>query len=229
MCRIKPESTNLVKVIFSEACTVENMEAKFGKTLSKEEKNIKNFILSQSLVLGRIPFIDEIMMEYKLFPSKKILSILNKFDQLDIIHMDNDKITIKAAYPFSSSETFHVVRLKRKGYKKFYAMCAIDALGVSFMFNSDVSINSRCEHCSENIIIEIEENEIIFMNPKDVVVWCDREYSCCAATSICRNINFFSSKNHFAKWQKEKPKRKGNLLEIEEAFYLGKLFFENRI
>jgi hypothetical protein len=110
-------------------------------------------------------------------------------------------------------------------------MCAIDALGICFMFNCDVFIESRCYHCEESIQIEIKNNQITFLKPMKLVVWCDREYgeSCCAATTLCKNINFFSSEQHFSKWQKKEPKRKGNLLNMPEAFYLGKLFFENRL
>lgn len=97
-------------------------------------------------------------------------AVLNKLDQLDIIHLNNDKTTIAAAYPFSGSETSHTVALKREGYKKIYAMCAIDALGVCFMFDCNVSIDSRCCNCSEKIEIEIEDNEIIFLKPKSTVV-----------------------------------------------------------
>ncbi len=108
-------------------------------------------------------------------------------------------------------------------------MCAIDALGIGFMFDCDISIGSKCHHCGKRIEIEIKDNEIIFLKPENVVVWCDMEYSCCAATSLCKNINFFSSKQHFTEWQQGKQKRKGSLLQIQEAFYLGQLFFDRRL
>ena len=205
------------------------MNAKFGRTLLKEENDVRRFILVQAPVLGRIPAIDEISQAFSQFPNEKIAAVLNKLDQADVIHLDKNKKTIAAVYPFSGSETSHRVTLKRKGYKKIYAMCAIDALGVCFMFNCDVSIESGCHHCGEQTEIEIKDNEIIFLKPENVVVWCDMEYSCCAATSLCRNINFFSSEQHFTEWQKGKPKRKGDLIQIQEAFYLGKSFFERRL
>lgn len=119
--------------------------------------------------------------------------------------------------------------MKKEGYAKIYAMCALDALGVSSMFDCGVSIESRCHHCGEGIKIEIEDNKIVLKKPDKTVMWCDKDYSCCAATSICKNINFFSSEQHFAEWNKEKPGRKGELMQIQEALYLGKLCFENRL
>ena len=229
MLHIKPEPTERTEKIFHEACCVENMEAKFGRTLSKDENSIKRFILIQPPILGRIPFIDEIRKEFNDFQKKKVDAILNKLHQVDALHLDNDKTNIVAAYPFSGSETSHQVYLKRKGFKRVYAMCAIDALGMSFMYDCAVSIESLCYHCGERIDIEVNDNEIISLNHKNAVVWCDMEYSCCAATSLCKNTNFFSSEKHYEEWQKGKPIRKGNLLPIQEAFYLGKLFFENRL
>ena len=226
---IKPESTERAESIFQFSCDIEDMDAKFGKSLSKEENDIRKFILTQSPVLGRIPSIDEIKKEFNQFPNEKVITILNKLDRLDVIHLNSDKKIINAAYPFSGSKTSQMVTLKGEEYKKIYAMCAIDALGVCFMFDCDVTIESKCYHCDERINIDIKDNEIILLKPNNIVVWCDMEYSCCAATSLCKNINFFSSKFHFIEWQKGKPTRKGYLLLIKEAFYLGKLFFENRL
>ncbi len=226
---LKPESTERAKRIFQEARRIENTESKLGKTLSKDENDVRRFILSQTPILGRIPSIGEIKKEFCQSQKGKVNTTLNKLDQFDAIHLDKDKTTILAAYPFSSSVTSHQVSLKGKGYKRVYAMCAIDALGISFMFDRDVSIDSRCYHCEERIEIEVKDNKITFLNPRSVVVWCDMEYSSCAATSICKNINFFSSEKHFREWQKGRPRRKGGLLPIQEAFYLGKLFFEDRL
>jgi hypothetical protein len=64
MAHLKPEPTKRAKEIFQEACSIENMEAKFGRTLSVDENRILKFILKQSPVLGRIPLIDEIKKNF---------------------------------------------------------------------------------------------------------------------------------------------------------------------
>ncbi len=229
MLSIKPESTERTKRIFQEACYTENMEAKFGRTLTNDENVVRKYILRQTPILGRVPSAVEICEGFNHFKKGKIKEILNELDRFDAIHLDEIKSNIVAAYPFSSVATSHKVSFKRKEFKRVFAMCAIDALGINFMFDTDVSIGSLCFHCDEKIEIDVQDEEIISLSPKSTVVWCDMEYSKCAATSLCRNINFFSSEEHFEKWQIEKPKRKGYLLKIQEAFYLGKLFFENRL
>ncbi len=227
--RLKPEPSERARRIFQEACGIENIEAKLGRTLTKDENDIRRFILARSPILGKIPSLDEVRKEFSHFQEEKINAIMNRLDNLDAIHLEKDKKTIVAAYPFSGSKTSHKVSLKGKGYKRVYAMCAIDALGISFMFDCDVLIESLCSHCGESIEIEVKDNEIVFLNPRHPVVWCDMEYSSCAATSLCKNTNFFSSERHFEEWTKGKSRRKGNLLPIQEALYLGKLFFGNRL
>jgi hypothetical protein len=226
---LTPEDSELTKRIFQYSCETENTDAKFGRTLTNEENEVRTFILSQSPILGRIPSIEDIQKAFSKFSNEKMNEILGKLDRLDVIHLDDDKSNIMAAYPFSGSKTSYLITLKGDKYRNIFAMCAIDALGICFMFDCDVVIKSSCHHCDDEVEMEIKNNEIISLKPEDVVVWCDMEYSGCAATSFCRNINFFSSRKHFSEWQKGRKKRKGHLLKIQEAFYLGKLFYETRL
>ncbi|MHA2175272.1 MAG: alkylmercury lyase family protein [Candidatus Hodarchaeales archaeon] len=229
MYPIKPISTDRTKKLFQQACNTENMPAKWGETLSPEENEVRRFILTQTPYLGRLPSLVEVMQSFTWLSDIRIKAILTKLDQLDVIHLTNDQKTIAAAYPFSGFPTPHVVTFATKAYKSVYAMCAIDALGVGFMLNCDVILESRCNHCNERIEVIIENNEILYLNPEELVVWGDIEYSDCAALSVCKNINFFSSEEHFNKWQIKFPKRRGSLLHIQEAFYLGKMFFEKKV
>jgi hypothetical protein len=205
------------------------MSAKWGQTLSLEENEVRRFILTQAPILGHLPTLTEVKQHFTQISDDKIISILTRLDQLDVIHLTNNHTTIAGAYPFSGSPTPHVVTFKKESFKSLYAMCAIDALGVGFMFNYDVIIESKCNHCNEKIEVVIEKNEIVALNPEGLVVWGDMGYSDRAATSICRNINFFSSVDHFTKWRKKSSPRRGSLLQIQEAFYLGKMFFEKRL
>ncbi|MFX1514491.1 MAG: alkylmercury lyase family protein [Promethearchaeota archaeon] len=226
---IKTESTDRVKMIFQMAYDSENMDAKFGNTLSKEENEVRRFILTHAPVLGHLTSIKEIKTTFPHLSPDHFDSILNKLNRSDVILLAADKTSIVAAYPFSNSETSHLVTIKEHRFRPIYAMCAIDALGIGFMFKSATSIESCCSHCGENVKIEIRENQIISLNPARTEVWEDMEYSSCVAKTVCKNTNFFSSEEHFTEWQSENPKRKGILLPIQEAFYLGKLYFEKRL
>jgi hypothetical protein len=225
---IKPESTKLTRDIF-QAEYSQKKKFNVRKTLTKKEDEIRRFILAQTPILGDIPSIDRIMNSFNHISKQEMETILDRLDQMDYIHLNSEKTAIESSYPFSGTETSHIVTINKEGYKKVFAMCAIDALGISFMMDCDVSIVSKCYHCDDKVEIEIKNNEIVSLEPKDVVVWFDQEYSCCAATSCCPYTNFFSSQPHFDKWQEGKIKRKGDILQIQEAFYLGKMIFEDRM
>ena len=223
-----PKASINTERIEQYTCKTENMNAKFGKTLTAEENEVRRFLLLKTPELGRIPSISEIETKFPHFSHDKIQNILKKLHSLDIIYLNDEKGTISAAYPFAGSKTNHIVKIHDIRFQTFYAMCAIDALGVSFMFNCELTIESRCFCCKEKIMIEIKNNEITKLLPESTVVWGDMDYSCCAATSLCQNINFFASTNHFNNW-KENSNLNGILLNIQEAFYLGKYFFEDRL
>ncbi|MFX0125528.1 MAG: alkylmercury lyase family protein [Candidatus Hodarchaeota archaeon] len=227
--QVKPTPSDRTEKLYQQVCNVENMSAKYGKSLSHEENEVRRFILTQTPKLGRLPSLTEVEQAFTKFSEEEITAILTKLDQLDVIHLNNEQKTIIAAYPFSGKPTPHKVTFKSEDYNSINAMCAIDALGVGFMLNCDVVIESSCNHCNDKIKIVIEDNEIVFLSPEELVVWGDMEYSDCAATSVCKNINFFSSVHHFNEWQKSLSKRRGIILDLQEAFYLGKLFFEKRL
>lgn len=225
---IKPELTKRTRDIF-QAEYSQKEKFSLRKTLTKKEDEIRRFILAQTPILGEIPSIERIIKSFNQISKQEIEVILDRLDQMDYIHLNPEKTAIESSYPFSGTKTSHIVTIKKEGYKKTYAMCSIDALGICFMLDCDVSIVSKCYHCNDKVEIEIKNYEIVSLKPKDVVVWFDQEYSCCAATSCCPNTNFFSSKQHFDEWQEGKIQRKGDVLQINEAFYLGKLIFEDRM
>ena len=227
--KIKPESSNKTKIIFQDACNNEDLFAKFGESLSNKENDIRHYLLTQTPILGRIPAINEIRENFRHISNDTFSKIINRLDEVDAIHLNESKSMIEAAYPFSGPKTDHLIKFKKDSFKNIYAMCAIDALGIPFMLKNDIEIRSKCFHCEDEINIEIVNYEITSVIPKDLVVWGHMEYSCCAATSLCNNINFFSSEQHFEEWVESVGKKKGYLLQIQEAFYLGKLFFENRL
>jgi len=226
---MKPESSERTNIIFQHSLETENIDAKLGVSLSNEENSIRRYILTQAPILGKLPTISMIRENFSDISKEKFVKIIDHLDEIDAIHLNENKTMIEAAYPFSNLKTAQLIKFKEKSYKDIYAMCAIDALGIPFMLNSGIFIKSKCFHCDDGIDIEIEDHEIINLYPENTVVWCHMEYSCCAATSLCNNINFFSSVQHFEEWQQNNKKSKGFLIQIQEAFHLGKLFFGKRL
>lgn len=152
--------------------------------------------------------------------------ILEKLNKNDIIYLRPGTHEISGAYPFSNEKTLHVVTIKDGYERKVNAMCAIDALGVPFMFDADTNIDSSCAHCGKDIHVEIKNGRIVVQNPKNAVVWVGTNRCGPAATSICTTLLFMCSKNHVDKWRKDNT-GEGMILSVPEAQVVGKSIFED--
>lgn len=85
---------------------------------------------------------------------------------LDFFIKDNIMVAndghIDFIYPVSAHPTMHKVTLNDG--RELNAMCAIDALGVSYTFNQDIKINSMCNVTGQEINIELKNNKIDKIN-----------------------------------------------------------------
>ena len=71
-------------------------------------------------------------------------------------------------YPVSALETGHRVSLEDG--RRFFAMCAIDAMGTAFTFEQNVAVESRCNECGERISVRIERGELAEVTPPNLRV-----------------------------------------------------------
>ena len=76
---------------------------------------------------------------------------------------------IAAAYPLSVRPTRHRVTLGRS--KPVYALCAVDALGVSAVFGVSAAIEARCPHCERLICLAVANGEVVRREPASTVLW----------------------------------------------------------
>jgi DNA-binding transcriptional MerR regulator len=127
---------------------------------------------------------------------------------------------ILAAYPFSARPTRH--RLHLLNGQEVYAMCAIDALGVSAMLDQPVIIYSSCAHCGRPVSLEVQGERLGAVYPSSVVIWYQAaEASCVPATAKCPGINFFCQEAHRVAWNKTHPDSKGHQLTVATALERG--------
>lgn len=80
----------------------------------------------------------------------------------------DDEKKVNFIYPVSAFPTQHRVTLKDG--RCLYAMCAIDAMGVAFTFQQDITIESQCSECGEKISLEIASGKIVKVLPEDTHV-----------------------------------------------------------
>lgn len=187
--------------------------------LSVQENEIRTHILTEYTQLGTAPAIEKIE---KAFPNVNMDSILEKLDELDFIYLSADKTRIECSYPFSTGKTIHEVEMDGV---LLYCNCALDALGVPFIFDKDVTISSRCGFTREPLTINIENKKIV-ERTHNIWVW-NSLYRCGKSVhSCCKRMLFFTSGDNLDEWAKTHPEEKGERLTLSEAFFISKYLFE---
>lgn len=200
------------------------------KSLSPTENMIRAAILFDFSEGKKVNVADLAPLEKQL--GVDIKSILEKFSKLDLIHLDNTSGNVTVAYPFSGTPTPHRVTLSKKA--QAYSMCAVDALGIPSMFESDARIESECAHCGEKITIDVKNN-VPVSNPEIVVVGvgtvtdanscsttsCGPGPDAPVSTSCCPAIQFYCSEEHWALSNEKNATKTGDKLTLLEAFTVG--------
>ncbi len=196
--------------------------------LNPREEAVRQYILTQYPLLGRAPGCQKIATALGLNEPGDVRAILERLHELDLLYLDSDSREIRLAYPFSTVPTTHLVWFRDwPAAKPVYALCAIDALGIPFMMDRDVSIESSCAYCATPVAVNVRDRSIESCMPAETVVWVGTAYSGHAATSLCPTLDFFCSPAHAAAWREARPQEEGHVLSVGEAFYLGKGIFED--
>jgi hypothetical protein len=128
---------------------------------------------------------------------------------------------ITAAYPFSALPTRHRVQIA--GHATVFAMCAIDALGVSAMTGLPVVIESADPATGEPITVNVDGASATW-DPATAVVYAGRTGSDCAGPSAsvcCGYMNFFAIQAAAAAWAASHPEITGGILGQGRALQIG--------
>ena len=128
---------------------------------------------------------------------------------------------ITAAYPFSALPTRHQVRIASNA--AVFAMCAIDALGISAMVGLPVVIESADPSTGEPITVNVDQASSTW-EPATAVVYVGRTSDECAGPSAsvcCGYINFFATGAAAAAWAASHPEITGGILGQDRALQVG--------
>ena len=127
---------------------------------------------------------------------------------------------IRAAYPFSPVPT--PIQVSWAGGPDAYAICAIDALGMSAMLGRPVTITAA-EPGTGRVITVRADGDQARWDPRTTVVFAgsagdaDRPSADCA----CSFINFFATARNARAWASRHPEVTGRLLTREAALRSG--------
>jgi hypothetical protein len=126
------------------------------------------------------------------------------------------------AYPMTTEETPHKIVVNGND---LYAMCAVDALAVGVIFNTEVEINSKCYVTGEPVHIRQKGNEILNAQPSDEIRvgirW--QRPTQCAAHVLCRQMVFLKDPGVAQQWCIDPPTM--DLFTLNEAVAFGEAFF----
>ena len=120
--------------------------------LSSQENDIRKAILKTFAQDGKAPSVREVAQALSL-PLEHVLAGFQKLAEYDLIVWKKGGACLLSAYPSSGVSTVHQV-LTDAG-KPLYAMCAIDALGISFMLGQGASIRSACFFCQQPVRVDM--------------------------------------------------------------------------
>jgi Alkylmercury lyase len=132
---------------------------------------------------------------------------------------------ITAAYPFSTLPTRHQVQLS--GAPGVFAMCAIDALGISAMTGRPAVIESADPFTDQSVTVNIDHANSTW-NPATAVVYVGRTDNECAGSSAsvcCQYVNFFATRGAASAWAVTHPEITGGILSQTRAIQVGITIF----
>jgi hypothetical protein len=127
---------------------------------------------------------------------------------------------IRAAYPFSPVPT--AIRVSRADGPAVYAMCAIDALGMSAMLGRPVVITASEPGTGRAIAVTVDADHARW-TPRSAVVFSGAagDPGCPSVDRCCGYISFFTTARAARAWARRNPEITGTVLRRDGALCIG--------
>lgn len=219
--RIRSDAAEAALITIFGAVGVERRWVGYGEA----QDRVRTAILRGFAATARAPSAARLAEACALAPDE-LTAVLRELKDRDLIVLDRSGDTVTGAYPFTQSDTGHVVRVNGVA---LFAMCAVDALGIGAMLGQDTKIESRCGGCGAPVRVETGEGGLSLTShaPDGAVVWVGDLYAGgCGATSLCQTILFFCADDHLRAWrQAGRSDQDGCRLSVAEAHQVGTAVF----
>jgi hypothetical protein len=127
---------------------------------------------------------------------------------------------VRAAYPFSPAPT--PIRVSWAGGPDVYAMCAIDALGMSAMLGEPVTI-AAAEPDTGNAITVLVDGARARWTPRSAVVFAGAtgDAGRPSVDRCCGHISFFTTSRAARAWARRHPEITGTVLRRDGALRIA--------
>ncbi|WP_025728106.1 alkylmercury lyase family protein [Atopobacter phocae] len=181
--------------------------------------------LSPEEIQWRNQMIDALLSDELLEYAKKHPSRVSALQKKDVLQLNSNE-EIMTFYPFSLQPTPHHVTILSTG-QTFYAMCAIDSIGIAYMLQTAISITSQCHQTGEQVTLHVTP-ESITSEPNNVhALYVDLSQSDTWSTCCCCQMHFYKDPEAFRAFvaQQGAPNLPYELLDLNDsARYAQKLF-----
>jgi hypothetical protein len=189
--------------------------------LDRVEKSAHQAILRVFATTGRRPAASD-LDAVTAATGRGSQEVLTSLHEVDAIRLASDG-EIAVAYPFSVVPTRHRVRIGDR--VEVYAMCAIDALGISSMLEQDTVITSVDLTSGQPITVATRDGHTSW-EPATAVIFIGADSGggpsadCC-----CDYLNFFTDDHAAQAWTRGHPDVPGQILDQAEAEDLATRLF----
>jgi hypothetical protein len=148
--------------------------------------------------------------------------VLVNLHAADAIRLDADH-QIAVAYPFSTAPTRHRVRLASG--VEVWAMCAIDALGMPAMLDTNAVITSNDPANGRPVTVAVTDVHYLW-DPATAVVFLSADAGTGpSAETCCNDLNFFTTPASAQTWIEAHPPLRGEILDPASAEHRGRRLF----
>ena len=127
---------------------------------------------------------------------------------------------VRTAYPFSPVPT--PIQVRWAGGPLTYAMCAIDALGMTAMLGRPVTIIAAEPGTGRIITVRTDRDQARW-TPRSAIVFAGAtgDQGCPSADRTCGYINFFTSARAARAWAQRHPEVTGAIMKRQGALHCG--------
>jgi hypothetical protein len=202
----------------SECPDLELNKSQAAAALTPPARQVHRGVLTTFTATGRAPLradLDDHARDHSI----DLVPALIELTTSDVLALD-ERGEIRAAYPFSPVPTAHVITWA--GGPAVYAMCAIDALGVSAMLGRPVTITSTEPRTGATIIVEVDHDRACWIPGTAVVLDGRTDNACCPSVDrTCGHINFFTDIRTADRWMGAHPHVTAVALTREQAVARG--------
>jgi mercuric reductase len=182
-------------------------------------KKLHQQVLRSFVTRGRILTRGE--MAAQVSNPEEAISLLKERDMV-VFSGDGEPI---GAYPFTMEPREHRIRVN--GHE-INAMCALDALSVSPMFDMKTEISSQCRVTGDPVHIRQNGKHIDNIDEAgDVhfgIIWGAASTDSCCADSLCTEMIFLRDGNTARQWLAEDQDNR-EVFSLQEAVEFGSRFF----